>query len=271
MGNDRAQRLAVGAVWLLVPASLLFAPSATEGQVRITGRTVDHQDETPVDAVAVTVLDGEEEEVATRFSDEDGRFSFVVEGTPTLQFRARRIGYRAVNTPELDLANLSDFRALTLEIRLAPDGVPVAPLEVVTGQRRHDSPVLEGYYHRKEVGLGDYITREEIEERDPGQVTDLLRSVPGVRLTSSGRGHRGVVTTTRGNNSFTGVCPAQIYVDDFHINRSDGRTFRIDDVVEPEDVEGIEVYRGLSTVPAQFLSLKADCGVIVIWTRRSRG
>lgn len=254
----------------MVPASLLLAPSGTEGQVRITGRTIHHGDETPLEAVAVTILDGEGEEVATRFSDEDGLFSFSVEESTVIQLRARRIGYRMVHTPELDLENLSAYRSLALEVRMAPEAVPVAPLEVVAGRRRHTSPVLEGYHHRKELGLGQYITRDEIDRRDPGQVTDLLRSVPGLQISSSGRGRHGVVTTNRMNIS-PGGCPAQIYVDDFHVNRSDGRTFRIDDVVTPEDVEGIEIYKGMATVPAQFLSPEADCGVIVIWTRRSRG
>lgn len=36
----------------------------------------------------------------------------------------------------------------------------------------------------------------------------------------------------------------------------------------PGLVEGIEIYRGLSTVPAQFLNSDAKCGVVAIWTRR---
>ena len=44
--------------------------------------------------------------------------------------------------------------------------------------------------------------------------------------------------------------------------------FRIDEVISPGSVEGIEVYRGLSTVPAEFLNPDAECGVIAIWTRR---
>lgn len=271
MGTNRRHLLAAASACLVVPATPFLLPGGLDAQVRVTGRTVTHESESPLDAVAVTVVDTSGETIATRFTDENGLFSFIVEGVPTIQLRARRIGYLTVRSPELDLEQLERYRTLTLRLRLAPEAVPVAPLEVVAGRRREVSPVLEGFHHRKERGFGRYITRQDIERRDPPQVTDLLRSVSGVQLRSSGRGRHAIVTTHRGRNAVTGSCPAQIYVDDFHVNRADGRTFRIDDVVTPEEVEGIEVYRGLSTVPAQFLSPRADCGVIVIWTRRGPG
>lgn len=271
MGTNGAYSRATAAFCTLFSAALLAAPIGADAQVRISGRTVTHQEEEPIGNVAVTVVDADGEEIATRFSDENGLFSFLVEGTPSIQLRARRIGFRAVRTPKLKLKQLKDFRTLTVELRMAPEAVPVAPLEVVAGRRREVSPVLEGYHRRKEMGFGEYITRQEIERRDPGEVTELFRTIPGIRLSSSGRGSHAIVTTNRSEASFTGPCPAQIYVDDFHVNRSTGRTFRIDDMVTPEDVQGIEVYKGLSTVPAEFLSPKADCGVIVIWTRRAPG
>jgi hypothetical protein len=34
-------------------------------------------------------------------------------------------------------------------------------------------------------------------------------------------------------------------------------------------VEAIEVFKGLGSVPPEFLNVYARCGVIAIWTRRS--
>ncbi|RMH14199.1 MAG: hypothetical protein D6701_11515, partial [Gemmatimonadetes bacterium] len=42
------------------------------------------------------------------------------------------------------------------------------------------------------------------------------------------------------------------------------------DLIRPEDIEAIEVYRGASEVPAEFGGSDAGCGAIVIWTRRGR-
>ncbi len=46
----------------------------------------------------------------------------------------------------------------------------------------------------------------------------------------------------------------------------------LDDVVNPETVEGIEVYRTAAQVPAEFggSGIFTRCGVLVIWTRRGR-
>lgn len=239
--------------------------------MRITGSAVTDGGRRPIEGVAVTALDSAGTELATRLTGANGRFSLRVpsaSGLRTVRLRARRIGYRTVLTPNVDVDGL---RSVTVTLRLAPGLVPVAPLEVTARQRRETSPMHDGFRHRRERGFGDYITRQEIERRSPAHVTDLLRTMPGVNVSSSGRAAHGVVTMGRGNGPFGGSCPAQVYVDNFHVNKAGGRTFRIDDVVAPSDVEGIEVYRGLATVPAQFLSPEADCGVIVIWTRRAPG
>jgi hypothetical protein len=42
----------------------------------------------------------------------------------------------------------------------------------------------------------------------------------------------------------------------------------INDLASPSGLEGMEVYRGLATVPPEFLTPEARCGVIALWTRR---
>jgi outer membrane cobalamin receptor len=99
-------------------------------------------------------------------------------------------------------------------------------------------------------------------------VSDLLRTVPGVQLEATGAGTRPRVTFGRASGS---DCATQIFVDGFLVNRGGPggvNDIRLDDVVSPGAVEGIEIYRGLSTVPAEFLNADAGCGVIAVWTRR---
>ena len=78
-------------------------------------------------------------------------------------------------------------------------------------------------------------------------------------------------------------CPVQIYLDGFLMNQPLARVgasdslrssrdasqlaFTIDDVVSPSLVEAIEVYHGLSEVPAEFAGPNAQCGVIAVWSR----
>jgi len=47
------------------------------------------------------------------------------------------------------------------------------------------------------------------------------------------------------------------------LRREDG------DTVSAADVEAIEIFKGLASVPAEFLNTQARCGVIAIWTKRS--
>jgi hypothetical protein len=40
----------------------------------------------------------------------------------------------------------------------------------------------------------------------------------------------------------------------------------IDSIIQPEDVEGVEIYRGSTQIPAQYMN-RANCGLVLIWTR----
>lgn len=251
---------------LAVAAPLFSVPSSAHPQIQVTGKAVTEETQNPIENVLITVVDAGGDEVATELTSAAGQFAILVDDTPSLRVRAERLGFGTIFSPPLDV---DGFRSLSVEIRLRPDAVAVSPVEVLA--KRRTSFMLDEFHRRREVGFGEYVTREEIERRSPTRVTDVLRELSGVSVASSGRGTHGVVTMDRANHSFSGRCPAQVYVDGFHLNKSDGRTFRIDDAVAPGDVAGIEVYRGLSTVPPEFLSPKADCGVVVIWTRRSSG
>ena len=64
--------------------------------------------------------------------------------------------------------------------------------------------------------MGTFITREDVEKRNPVLVTDMLRDVPGLQVTGTGPGLRPVVRIGRsaGYN-----CTTQIFVDGFLVNR----------------------------------------------------
>jgi hypothetical protein len=65
-----------------------------------------------------------------------------------------------------------------------------------------------------------------------------------------------------------GPCPVQIWVDGMLTTRAAGENVPLDDLASPGILEGIEIYRGLATIPPEFVSPGARCGVIAIWTRR---
>lgn len=242
---------------------------AQVNQVRIEGRVVDEQTGEPVPSVDLVVRAGNDRFITNTVTDDGGRFELQLSRLHAISIYASRIGYADNQTPVLRFGDHDFFR---VEIRLDPVAVLLAPLEVLTRRKGDRSPVLENFDRRVHIGSGYYITREDIEARRPSLVTDLLATVPGVRVVGSGAGTRRTIEIARTGGR---DCPVQIFVDGMLVTRRVSPAFgaptagyTIDDVALPNSVEGIEIYRGLSTVPAEFLTPDADCGVVAIWTRR---
>lgn len=242
--------------------------ASVSAQVHIRGRVIDNESLRPIPAVEVRLSKAghRSRTIARTVSDRDGRFEFHVSEAPGYIFRASSLGFEDTETPILWI---DDYRSYDVEIRLDPDAVLLAPIEVLTRAKGAESPVLAGFHHRLEAGFGHYITHLDIERLKPSRVTDLLARVPGVRLESSGSGLRRAVYLSR-----TGTdCQAEIFVDGMLWTRpipggGPQLMSSVDDAVSPAVVFGIEVYRGLATVPAEFLTPRARCGVVAIWTRR---
>lgn len=257
----------------LFASALLSAPAAAQGrsEIRLYGRVVDDETTAPITGATVELLGIRGSILARAITDRSGTFSFTAHPRAAFRFRASRIGYRRTDTPTL----WTDERdTLHIEIRLDEEAVLLAPLEVTAWSRRvRPSPVTEGFRDRMASGLGYFLTREDVEARKPVHVTDMLASIPGVQLRTSGRGTRRQIFLTRTGDN----CPAQVFVDGFLLNGpstvvdgpfSADPGFTLDDAVAPGSVEGIEVYHGLASVPAQFLNSDSRCGAVLIWTRR---
>lgn len=245
---------------------LLAAATPAAAQVRVVGRVVEDETGTPIPGVDVTVRNPYGAFLAHRITDERGMFEYYAKRANGIRFAAERIGYKPNTTPVLFFDQHDFFR---VEVRLDRKAVLLAPLEVIARSGSRESAVLANFRSRLTHGHGHYFTRQDIEKRNPARVTDMLAELPGVRLLSAGSGLRRVVRMARTSG---GNCPTQIWVDGFLINPQNvllpnHDDFTIDDIVHPEDVEGIEVYSGLSTVPPEFLNRWARCGVVAIWTR----
>lgn len=251
-------RILLSAAFLLAAAS---APCPALAQVRLSGIVVEENSGRPIADARVEILDLERRVRKAVLTDPEGRFDTEVRELPGYRVRAVRVGFQPNNTPVLWTDGHSQIQ---IELRLDRNTVLLAPIEVVARSRRMPSPIFESFRARQRSGMGVFITRADIERRHPGSVTDLLAGVPGVRLESGGNGMRRTVTFSRA----IGGCPAQIFIDGFHLNRDGGFGIVIDDAVSPQAIEGIEVYRGLSSVPAEFLTPQSHCGVIAIWTKR---
>ncbi|MFW5947436.1 MAG: carboxypeptidase regulatory-like domain-containing protein [Gemmatimonadota bacterium] len=256
---------------ILIPILALASfvdPVGAQERVRIEGRVVEQETGEAIPSVDVVVRAPNDRFLASAHSNDEGRFTIDVRRADAVWLYAARIGYADNRTP---LLRFEDHTFFEVEIRLDRDAVLLAPLEVVARRSERRSPVLVDFDRRVRSGMGIYITRHDIERRKPTFVTDMLATVPGVEIVPVGSGTRRKIQMTRtaGRN-----CPVQIFVDGLLVTKrlipweSNTGGFTVDDLASPNSVEGIEIYRGLSSVPAQFLTPEADCGVVAIWTRR---
>jgi hypothetical protein len=190
-------------------------------------------------------------------TDTSGAFNLGGLSAGKTELYFRRLGFE----PKTEKVDLSSGQPLRLEVVMTPVPAELAALVVQESQLRARE-LMRDFYNRRDEGLGHFITRQEIEQRNPSYMSDMMRMVPGARLVPQQVG--GAATLRFARNSIAGRdCPPQYYIDGVM-----ARGFNIDDI-PPMDVEGIEIYSGVSQIPAQFKNMfsTAMCGVVVIWSR----
>jgi hypothetical protein len=193
-----------------------------------------------------------------RATDGQGEFliSRVQPGTYEVVFN--HLAYGTHN----DTIRVGRGELVKYEARLAMRPIELEPLTVSIA-RRSVPPTLLGFYERMEMGRGRFITREDIDNRQPGRVTQIIGEVPTIRVRMEGASSRFYVEFTRHRG-----CPPAVYLDRSLLNPARGERAVIDDYVMPGEVEAVEAYDSPASLPAEFGGSRAGCGVIVIWTRR---
>lgn len=246
----------VGALALFcVTASTTVAQSAaTEVRVaRLTGRVAD--------AVGAAIVKAEILVTNTTIRAEtgsDGRFELAGLPAGPVEVIVRRLGFSPAKIPlELAVGEMRDIRVLLSPVAMIIDSVAVVA----------EGPKIEkafgGFEMRKSRGFGTFITREQIEKKNPRVTSDLFRTVSGVKLLRES-GTPTVVSTRLGTMAY---CPVRYFIDGTNYPLY-GQS--IDTMIQVADIGAIEVYPGGATVPPQFGGRESACGVIAIWTRQGQ-
>jgi hypothetical protein len=113
------------------------------------------------------------------------------------------------------------------------------------------------------MGTGRFIDRGEIERNGAANITDVLRTVTGLRVIQAGLSATVVLSGNPAGRGLEPQCHVRFYLDGMVIH-ADGDVNRL---VPLDWVEAIEVYRRAAEMPAEFLS-DGTCGAVAIWTRR---
>ena len=116
----------------------------------------------------------------------------------------------------------------------------------------------EFYQRRKSHNLGIYFTRQDILSKQPRYLSDVLRGVAGVTLSTSRRD--GLIIRMR-NCRYAPV----VWMNGFRVAQTE-----LDEVARLDDVAAMEVYLTNAGVPSEFLDRSnLGCGTILVWTRES--
>ncbi|HEU4585506.1 MAG TPA: carboxypeptidase regulatory-like domain-containing protein [Gemmatimonadaceae bacterium] len=230
-------------------AAAAAGETVRRGSARLTGMVRDHRGR-PVNGAQLLVWGSG----VTGSTQEDGTFALAGLPAGSQSLEVRYVGY-APEKMTVDLvSNTTRSVTVTLDER-----ANVLDAVTVYGKRSKRSRDITGFLQRRKSGFGQFMTREDIEKRQPFRFTDLLRGVVGfmVAPSSEGLGYR--ILSSRGVTS-SGNCTPGLYIDGVQIFDPEN----IDDLVVPSDIAAVEAYPSASGAPPQFV--RGACGSILIWT-----
>ena len=244
----RSLSIAVAAPARVASGDTNQGPQRPVAVARLSGRVLSVAGQ-PVSGARVQV-EGTTRAVDSRL---DGTFTLDSLPSGSQVVVARRIGYNPVEQP----VELSASTPATTTLRF-DQAVALLPT-VRTEVQRETGLDAVGFTQRQKSGMGFYMDEKTIARRQAPKFTDILRTVPGINVTTSGYDTYVTDARTQGTGCVNYVVDGSPWVS---MNPGD-----IDSFVLPDNVGAIEVYHGAET-PAQFvLPGQGGCATIVIWTK----
>jgi Carboxypeptidase regulatory-like domain/TonB-dependent Receptor Plug Domain len=256
MIDTRCRPLLVGAALLVSQLSRARAAQPAFGT--LDGLVADSS-LTPIDGALVQVV-ATNVQVRTSTS---GRFRVVKLPVGAYRLLVRKPGFEPVSS----LVEVRDGDTTRVTYVLRP---AIVSLDTAFVIEHREPDRLAGFAERRSRSIGGrFITRADIEKQAPTAITDLLRRVTGVTVADSDHvliaiSSRGMKTAIVQGHVVPVQCVIPVMVDGV---LTDAR-FPMNSI-SPNDVHGIEVYVGPSSIPPEFNGARTDsfCGLIVIWTR----
>ena len=239
----------------MLGAFLLWSSGAS-GQ-SIHGRVLVLGDTIGVSGADLTLTDSTGFLIARVQTNTIGEFRLPAPGAGPFQIRASRIGFSAVSARVM----VREMEAVEVELRMAEEAIPLEPI-IVVARREIRMGTLDEFYDRmarmKQRGAGQFLTKEQLENRISMSLPLLLQTLPGVWLDSSGQSIQLLnPSATRGT-----FCQPEYFLD----GRPMLGGYREILVL---DLEGVEVYRGYSESVHGYFPNR--CGQIFLWRKPDWG
>jgi hypothetical protein len=186
-------------------------------------------------------------------TDADG--AFTLRGLPagTQQLEVRQIGYAAEEIPIALHPGMTTTHDVTLRRVVSLDSM------VIVASR----PKYPDFYVHKSSGQGHFLGPEALAKERVARTSDYFATMPGFQVKMDGS--RSLVVSNQGPAAVRGECIATVVIDGMRVLEYPPS---VNDI-HWSDVAAIEAYPAsmAPNAPPEY-HISADCGGIVIWTKR---
>jgi hypothetical protein len=234
------------------------------GEGRLRGTIVAQVDNRPLNGAVVGIVDGPH----TR-TNERGEWNLVGAPSGTRMLEIRALGYYPTRRAVDVVDSAPPIRIALPTLKAILDTVKVTAARLADRYKR-------GFAERQRIGLGYYVTAEQIRRRHAVTMAQVLRMISGLRLDATLVRNGAAYDTTGAlvpsyttsnskilmRGSTDDWCYPTIYIDGQPMQDLDADD--LDAWFRPDDILGIEVYPGVSA-PPQFQQAMTGCGTILIW------
>lgn len=270
-----------------VVAGVLTLSSSLAAQVVVRGILYDDASGQPLRGTVLLVDPSTDAAVVNTATDSAGNF-YLQTRDGTYQIVAIRPGYKSVTSAPVPLQN---GERITIRVPMAENGDPVHRIGVTERLRPSAGEksavaldrrmVTNGFEARRAVGQGLQYDRTRLEKSGVATLGQFLQSVPGLQVrdaqsTASMQMTRSPTMNGIGGNGGAGpagsmaTCRIGWYLDGQRIDipgQSDPMTDALASI-PIDQLEAVEVFRGVSEMPPQFSAPDQRCGVVALWMRR---
>jgi hypothetical protein len=257
---------------------------AVERGARLSGAVLDSAG-APLAGVEVAIPDLSKRAL----TDPRGRFELTGISAGEHHVIARRIGYGIADVAVPFGDDGSIERTFVLP--------RVSTLDSVVVQADRSDPMMRDFEDDRRLGLGHFLTRDQLERLRGQTFTRALQDLPGITLARGGVSHAWVLS----KRAHASLCPpvrpgvrSQCYDANGIYNPSEAEALRgigagcyvavfLDDTqlnpgrptppfdastIAVDQIEAVEYFEGVSELPVRYSGWNSDCGVLVIHTRR---
>jgi hypothetical protein len=229
--------------------------------------------------VAVTVKVSLDEPGLIVRTNADG--AFRIAGIP---IRAHTITVRALGFDRIVAKLIFESDSLERDFLLVRNPVRIAGVRVA-GAADSRNPKLSAIDARRSVGLGHYITQEQIDSAPGRRLSSHIQKLPGLTMQHGNSANATWAVGTRGSGSILkapaispfdqrrgakrGICYSAVYLDGVSVySGRDGESLFDIDQLEPSSILAVEYYASAAQMPPGLNQTTAGtCGLLMLWTR----